>query len=327
MKQTPETRQARSKRGQLDLPKEPRSLNTIALSSIVDLLSLSLYQFLLAISLLVLTISTTLVSAMDLIRSLIFSQAQTAPEKVNHEVSTEEHVISLKNYRQNSTTEEDPLAVLRELRSTHEILPSELRDLGAETLEEAMEKAKVIAAGTSNTSSSIIVTVIDTSSNTTIPPPPFKRISTTTTTSDTLRFIPVPLGRPRSAEHIALLYQLCQKRAIQPEFAFEQHGIKYKASLKLGNVLLRPEEGVTYGTKKEAKEVLAKKGVELVKQWEEEDEIKQREADARGEGAIHGQSQAAAKEVKDTEPQENWVGMLLGKLPLPFTRLRTVDQY
>lgn len=213
--------------------------------------------------------------------------------------------------------EEDPLAILRALRSTHNILPQELQDIGAETLEEAIEKSRAKAAANVSANASVTVTVLESPSSLSAAAPP-SRISATTTTSTALPFVPIPLGGPRSAEHIALLYQLCQKRAIQPEFVFEQRGARHQASLILGNVLLHSEDGRTYSTKKEAKEVLAKKGVELVKQWDEEDKKKQEELDLRssedgnGEDGITSPGQAEPKAMKDAEPQENWVGMLLG---------------
>jgi len=148
---------------------------------------------------------------MEFLRSLVSSQPQAGPAKTDTALQDQEpfaRASSQHGMNQiKEEEEEDPLAVFRALRCTHDILPQELQDIGAETLEEAIEKSRAKAAADVSANASVTVTVLESRSSLSAPPPS-SRISTTTTTSTALPFVPIPLGGPRSAEHIALLYQL-----------------------------------------------------------------------------------------------------------------------
>lgn len=312
MKQTStriELDKSNSKRlGRLDRSNTSHPFTTTRSSlRIFDLLLLSLYQLLLLILLLLLSISTAFLSTMDMIRSLVFAQPAnltTLPSKTTVTVKEELHP-NTSNKRKSDASEEDVLAALRALRQPYEILPQEIRDLGAETLEEAIARSRADRAATASAKNNVSVTVLE-GSSAALPP----RVTPATATPDFVPFNePVPLSGPRSGEQIGILNNLCQKRAMRAEFVFEQIGNKHTASLKLGHVLLKPEYEMTYDSKKEVKEVLARKGVELLKQWAKEEAELQQEMDE-----IHGRKTVVTQKRAPGEAEENWVGILQGKL-------------
>lgn len=97
---------------------------------------------------------------------------------------------------------------------------------------------------------------------------------------------PVQLGKTHSPAHVIEFYKLCQERAITPVFTFD--GVADKAEfsvlVEFGGTVLR-EDG-PFTSKKEAKEVMAEKGISVVKELSVPEKI-----------------------VKEGE---NWVGMLSG---------------
>lgn len=103
--------------------------------------------------------------------------------------------------------------------------------------------------------------------------------------------LPVQLGGPKTAHHIPALHHLCQVRKLVPQFEIEtQAGGRFGGCLRIGTETILSHE--TFPTKKEAKEALAEKGVELVK-------------DMVDKGKEVGPS--------SEEKRKNWIGLLLGK--------------
>lgn len=99
---------------------------------------------------------------------------------------------------------------------------------------------------------------------------------------------PVQLGGPKTTHHVTALYQLCQGRNLVPHFEIEaQADGGFGGWLRVGNQTVSSSEGCP--SKKEAKEVLAEKGVELVKGM-----------------AVKGKGPNLEGEPK------NWVGLLMG---------------
>lgn len=146
-----------------------------------------------------------------------------------------------------------------------------------------------------------------------------------------------PIGTPRTSEHVAQLHDLCQKNAVpQPEFDyfevplegdarrngcttgfgarltidlrkyepnFNPNGSTFEEMFKGLNVL---EVDRPYNTKKEAKEAVCVRGVEVMRTFDEEQQHKKK-----------GNSVAGGSETSTTVmdiDEENWIGLLQGWL-------------
>jgi len=118
---------------------------------------------------------------------------------------------------------------------------------------------------------------------------------------------PVQLGNPQSSYHVAQLNHLCQERGLRPIFEFaEPTAQRFSVVLRLGEVVVTlggDGEGVghgagnaTFGSKRGAKEAVAAKGLEVLKDMP----VPGTEAGPGGAGA---------------GAEENWVGKLAGKEP------------
>jgi len=251
---------------------------------------------------------------MDLLRALLQNPSagtafpRTQPDAFRREPSPDDLI--------DKSTAIDPLDALRALQSNyHEDLSDEIRLIGGRTLDECRVDSAAALAFQSLPSTYTQIPGLS---------PPGK------IASDPHPPTPVALSGPRTAENIKLLYHICQVRAVQPEFHFEQIGLRHRVSLSLANLLVEDEPGRTYGTKKEGKEVLAGKGLELVRKWQME-EARANEAAASkrlGSSAISttdnvsAAAGAAQIEAVTTWNQENWVGMLLGMSVAPATSMQ-----
>ena len=100
---------------------------------------------------------------------------------------------------------------------------------------------------------------------------------------------PVQLG-VRTSQHVGALYHLCQERSIVPEFEIDGDQSGFGGVLRIGEQTVTSDQ--KWRSKKEAKEDLAEKGVEVVR-WAE---VKGKSPKNGGGGCL-----------------ENWVGKLLGK--------------
>jgi hypothetical protein len=194
----------------------------------------------------------------------------------------------------------DPLAELREINDNRNgILSAEVQGIGGMTLEEDLAEHAAIAAVRAQVHS--VATQPGIFASTT-----FRKTSAP----------PIPQG-PRSAEAIATLNHLCQKRAITAEFSYSRVGEQYhQATLRLGDVLLVDEQGRKFSSKKEAKEVMAVKGVEVVKGWIESEVKKNEQGELGGGEFAVGKKRgldAVPGKKDDSLTEENWVGLLLGK--------------
>ena len=112
-------------------------------------------------------------------------------------------------------------------------------------------------------------------------------------TSERSPIEPIQLGTTRSSHHVVLLYQLCQERGYTPVFQVEEGA---PGSHKFGGRLTVGRETITIdaseASKKDARQLLAEKGCELV-----------RFMDAK-----------AKPKNDDASRAENWIGKLTGKL-------------
>lgn len=108
---------------------------------------------------------------------------------------------------------------------------------------------------------------------------------------------PVQLGGAKTNHHVTILYQLCQSRGLVPQFEIEaQPNGGFGGWLQVGNETIFSSEG--WLNKKEAKEALAEKGLELVKGMGDKK---------------NGKGVAAEGEPK------NWIGLLLRASERPFS--------
>ena len=98
---------------------------------------------------------------------------------------------------------------------------------------------------------------------------------------------PVQLG-VRTSNHVAALNHLCQARGLVPEFEIDGDQSGYGGVLRIGEQTVGSEKN--WRSKKEAKEWLAEKGVEIVRRIEGK-----RKVSTEGGGT-----------------SENWIGKLLG---------------
>lgn len=102
---------------------------------------------------------------------------------------------------------------------------------------------------------------------------------------------PVQLGGPKTSHHVPILNHLCQVRNLVPQFEIEiQANGGFGGCLRIGTETVYSHE--KFASKKEAKEALAEKGVELVN------------------GGMVGKEKG--KETSSEEERKNWVGLLLG---------------
>ena len=111
---------------------------------------------------------------------------------------------------------------------------------------------------------------------------------------------PVQIGGPKTTYHISALNTLCQVRGLVPQFEIEaQAGGRFGGCLRVGTETVVSHE--TFLSKKEAKEALAEKGLDLVK------------------GMV-----AQGKEISSPEEErKNWVGLLMGVLSISSPRAVT----
>ncbi len=127
---------------------------------------------------------------------------------------------------------------------------------------------------------------------------PTKPTTTTTTTA-----LPVPepvqIGGPKTSHNVARLNHLCQERGLIPVFDFvEPTAQRFRATLRFGEHVVAFEEGAMFGSKKEAKEAVAARGLDII-------------ADIPLPRAGGGAGISGPGGVKERE--ENWVGKLAGK--------------
>ena len=101
---------------------------------------------------------------------------------------------------------------------------------------------------------------------------------------------PVSLGS-KSSHHVTTLHLLCQQKGLVPDFQVDGDAsiASFGGVLKIGDVTITSDE--RWHSKKEAREALAKKGLETVKGME---------------GKRKGKSAPGEKD-------KNWIGMLAGK--------------
>lgn len=103
---------------------------------------------------------------------------------------------------------------------------------------------------------------------------------------------PVPLGGSKTSHHVKMLYELCQSCGLQLEFDIGGDQLSFfGGSVSINGESVHSDQ--RWPNKKEAKEGLAEKGMELARRL-----------------AQNGKPAAAAAA---TEPQVNWIGRLLGK--------------
>lgn len=106
---------------------------------------------------------------------------------------------------------------------------------------------------------------------------------------------PVQVGRPKTIHNVPALNHLCQVRNLVPQFEIEvQANGGFGGCLRIGTETVYSHEG--FPSKKEAKEALAEKGVELVNSM-----------------VIKGKETGKSSE----EERKNWVGLLLGTSDTP----------
>lgn len=109
-----------------------------------------------------------------------------------------------------------------------------------------------------------------------------------TTTNPVRGTQPSQSGAPKTSHFVPLLMMLCQKRAIVPEFKIDGDQFGFGGCLKIGNETVNRDE--RWPSKRDAKEALAERGVEVVQAMQE-----------RGTGPVAG-------------TPTNWVGLLQGML-------------
>ena len=104
---------------------------------------------------------------------------------------------------------------------------------------------------------------------------------------------PVSLGS-KSSHHLIAFHTLCQQKGLVPDFQIEGDAsiADFGGSLKIGNQSITSDE--RWHSKKEAREALAEKGLDIV------------------------QGMEAKRKGPDTigEKDKNWIGILLGKCPV-----------
>ena len=124
--------------------------------------------------------------------------------------------------------------------------------------------------------------------------------SSSAATSSNGSIVAVPIGGPRSTEHVKQFYELCQGRGLVPEFEFPKIGERWAAVLKVAGHGVEAQG--LFASKMEGKEVCAREGCEIVKSMAVRGDMVGGKMDG-GEGGSGG-----LKKLQE----ENWVGMLLG---------------
>lgn len=105
---------------------------------------------------------------------------------------------------------------------------------------------------------------------------------------------PVQLGPARSSQCISELTQIAQQRGLQAHFDFDEpQRQRFTGALRLGTHVVRLPDGVTFGSKREAKEALAAEGLEVLRR------LPAAAAPGGGQAGLEG-------------GEENWVGKLVG---------------
>lgn len=131
------------------------------------------------------------------------------------------------------------------------------------------------------------------------------------TSATTPSVLAVPLGGPRTSEHVKQLYQLCQVRGLVPEFEYEKKGERWGAVLKVAGRVVEAQG--SFASKMEGKEVCAREGCGIVEALP-----------VRGAGGGDGDG-AGADGLKRLQ-EENWVGMLLGVFTLMQISMSSANQ-
>ena len=101
---------------------------------------------------------------------------------------------------------------------------------------------------------------------------------------------PVQLGGPKTSHYVKVLYELCQSRGLQPEFEIDGDESGFGGWISINGETIGTDE--KWRSKKEAKEGLAQKGIDL--------------ASRVAQNARPTPAAAAG-------PRENWIGKLLGE--------------
>lgn len=105
---------------------------------------------------------------------------------------------------------------------------------------------------------------------------------------------PVQLGAPKTSQHVKLLYEICQGSGLQLEFKIDGDPSGFGGWVSVNGEKIEADE--LWRSKKEAKEGLAEKGIELAQK------LAQNPRSAQVAAATVGH-------------QVNWIGNLLGKNP------------
>ena len=115
---------------------------------------------------------------------------------------------------------------------------------------------------------------------------------------------PVSLGS-RSNHHATALNLLCQRKGLVPDFQIDGDASKadFGGFLKIGDVVITRDE--RWHSKKDAREALAERGLEIVKGMEAEKNVPNTPG------------------VKD----KNWIGLLLGQFPVHTRSTSTCSDY
>ena len=106
---------------------------------------------------------------------------------------------------------------------------------------------------------------------------------------------PIQLGAAKTSQHVKLLYEICQGSGLQLEFKIDGDQSGFGGWMSVNGEKIEADE--LWRSKKEAKEGLAEKGLELAQKLAQNPRIVPVAAGAVGH-------------------QVNWIGNLLGKKPL-----------
>ena len=106
---------------------------------------------------------------------------------------------------------------------------------------------------------------------------------------------PVQLGAPKTSQHVKLLYEICQSSGLQLEFKIDGNHSGFGGWVSINGEKIEADE--VWRSKKEAKEGLAEKGMELAHRL------------AQNPKSVPVAAAAVGHQV-------NWVGNLLGKKAL-----------
>jgi len=109
---------------------------------------------------------------------------------------------------------------------------------------------------------------------------------------------PIQLEAPKTSHHVKLIYEICQSSGLQLEFEIDGDQLGFGGWVSINGETIRADK--IWRSKKEAKEGLAEKAMELARNLAQ----KPKSAPVTA---------AAAAAAATVGPQANWVGMLLGK--------------